>query len=81
MALERESNPDLANIIFFAYKMQHDVAGNEYLLRLDRVMPTSSRRLEAAFIAGILGPDVPTREEFDRIVATKVAESAQGRRR
>jgi hypothetical protein len=41
---------------------------------LNRIIPTSSRKLEAAFIAGLIGARMPPKEEFDRIVADKMIE-------
>jgi hypothetical protein len=46
----------------------------------DRIIPTSSRKLEAAFIAGLIGPRMPPKEEFDRIVADKMIEVINSQR-
>ena len=71
MSIEEERLPHLANVIFFAYRLYHDAAQNTYTWELQQRLPTSSRRLETAFIAGLLGR-VPRRDEFERAIAEKV---------
>lgn len=77
MTIEEEPLPHLANIIFFSYRFVHDAGQNLYAWQLDRRLPTSSRRLETAFIAGLLG-QVPRRDDFERVVAEKVAQIVNG---
>jgi hypothetical protein len=71
MSIEEEPLPHLANVIFFAYRLLHDAAQNTYTWELEQRLPTSSRRLETAFIAGLLGR-VPRRDEFEQAIAEKV---------
>ena len=73
MTIEEEPLPHLANVIFFAYRLSHDADQNIHYWQLDRRLPTSSRRLETAFIAGLLGR-VPRQDEFERAVAERVAQ-------
>lgn len=77
MAIGEEPLPHLANVIFFSYRLVHDADQSAYYWRLDRQLPSSSRRLETAFIAGLLG-QVPRRDEFERAVAEKVASVVNG---
>jgi len=63
------------HVPFFSYRLSHDVSQNVYRLELARVLPTSSRRLETAFIAGLLGGQIPLRDEFERIVQRRLLES------
>jgi hypothetical protein len=77
MVIEEEPLPHLANVIFFAYRFAYDAARNVYQWELARRLPTSSRRLETAFIAGLLGR-VPRRDEFERAVAEKVERIING---
>jgi hypothetical protein len=72
MKFEEEPNPDLANLLVFVYRLEFDATANLYGLKLARVIPTSSRRLETSFIAGLLGGKVPSREEFDRILEKRL---------
>lgn len=72
MSVQEEPNKDLANMLFFPYRLVHNIGSNTYQLELAEMLPSSSRRLETAFIAGLLGK-IPIREEFDRIVADKMA--------
>ena len=64
----------LANLIFFSYKLRSLADANVYKLELNRIIHTSSKKLETAFIAGLIGPKMPPKEEFDRIVADKMIE-------
>jgi hypothetical protein len=74
MTIEEEPLPHLANVIFFAYRFLHDTEQNTYKWQLDRRLPTSSRRLETAFIAGLLGR-VPRRDEFEQAIAERVMQT------
>lgn len=75
MRIEREPNPDLANIVFFSCTLQYDEENDIYTLEMSpTVLPSSSRRLETAFIQGLLGGDTPRRTEFEALVQQKVAE-------
>ena len=49
------------------------------MLLRHRILPTSSEKLEAAFIAGLIGAKMPSKEEFDRIVAAKMEEVISSR--
>lgn len=46
---------------------------NIYRLGLAQVIPTTVRRLETSFIAGLVMGKMPTREEFAQVVASKIA--------
>lgn len=72
-SIEEEPLPHLANVVFFAYRLFHDATQNIYSWELDRRLPTSSRRLETAFIAGLLGR-VPGRDEFEQAIAERVVQ-------
>jgi hypothetical protein len=74
MDIEVEEDATLVNLIFFSYRLRFLPDANVYTLELDRIIPTSSRKLEAAFIAGLIGTRMPPKEEFDRIVADKMIE-------
>lgn len=74
MDIEVEEDATLVNLIFFSYGLLFLADANVYVLELNRIIPTSSRKLETAFIAGLIGPRMPAKEEFDRIVADKMIE-------
>jgi hypothetical protein len=75
MDIEVEEDAMLANLLFFSYGLHFLADANVYKLELNRIIPTSSRKLEAAFIAGLIGARMPPKEEFDRIVADKMIEA------
>ena len=76
MRIEREPNPDLANIVFFPCRLEHDMEKNVYTLQMVAdPIPSSSRRLETSFIQGLLGATVPRRSRFEAILQKKVHDS------
>lgn len=72
MDIEVEENKAEANLIFFSYSLRYLSNANAYELVLERIIPTSAEKLEAAYIAGLTGARMPPEEEFDRIVADKM---------
>lgn len=74
MDIEVEEEESLANLIFFSHRLHYLPDANKYKLVLERILPTSFEKLEAAFIAGLIGARMPSKKEFDRIVADKMAE-------
>ena len=81
MDIEVEGDAALVNLIFFSYELCFLADANVYELELKRIVRTSSRKLEAAFIAGLIGPRMPPKEEFDRIVADKMIEAINNQKR
>lgn len=73
MSIEAEPLPHLANVIFFAYRFRHDTTHNQYTWELAQRLATSSRRLETAFIAGLLGR-VPAQDEFEQAIEARVVQ-------
>lgn len=74
MDIEVEKDAALVNLIFFSYKLRSLADANVYKLELNRIIHTSSKKLETALIAGLIGARMPPKEEFDRIVADKMIE-------
>lgn len=73
MRIEEEPNPDLANIVFFPCRLEHDAEANVFALEMtSEVIPSSSRRLETAFIQGLLGGTVARRADFEAVLQEKV---------
>ena len=79
MSIEPEPLPHLANVVFLAFRLVLDTDRNQYRLELDRRLPTSSRRLETAFIAGLLGR-VPRRDDFEHAISERLAQMVSGDR-
>jgi len=74
LKIEEESNPSLVNLVFFEYELRHFAIEKDiYRLELTQLIPTTVRRLETSFIAGLVMARMPTREEFDQVVANKMA--------
>ena len=55
ITVEEEPHSHLANVIFFRYRLAYDPRQDIHPWQPERQMATSSRRLETAFIAGLLG--------------------------
>lgn len=72
LKVEEESNSSLVNLVFFVHELHYSADENIYRLELAQVIPTTVRRLETAFIAGLVMGKMPTREEFDQVVASKM---------
>lgn len=77
MSIEPEPLPHLANVVFFSFCLVHDGSTNQYNWELDRRLPTSSRRLETAFIAGLLGR-VPRQDDFERAISDRLMPLVRG---
>lgn len=71
LKIEEENNPSLVNLA--VYELRYFPDEKAYRLKLVQLIPTTIRRLEANFIAGLVMAKMPTREEFDQVVASKMA--------
>jgi len=72
LVFEKENDAGSVNVAFFVYELRHSSQENVYRLELVNLIPTAASRLESAFIAGLVGAQMPSREEFDRVVASKM---------